>query len=131
MTATEVPRTILLPLDFFPFPLTHLRIMEKLDCILKDFVAIGNDTKNKIIGASFIVSNKDGMQTPCRPAECGEEWRLLIVSGILYQGAAGRVGIARDSPPFTMASSGWVASMTKIVTATSLMQIIERGAIQL
>lgn len=62
-----------------------------------------------------------------------ELWSTIANSnlGILYQGAAGRIGKAVDSPSFSSVSSGWIASLTKIVTATSLMQIVERGLIQL
>lgn len=53
------------------------------------------------------------------------------IVGILYQGTAGRIASDVDSPPFTLESSGWVASMTKIITATALMQIVEKGLVQL
>lgn len=35
--------------------------MEKLNQILDSFVAVGDDTKDKVLGASFIVTNKDGI----------------------------------------------------------------------
>jgi hypothetical protein len=36
--------------------------MEKLDNILKSYVAEGGETKGKLLGAAFIVVNKDGMR---------------------------------------------------------------------
>ncbi|KAH7110276.1 beta-lactamase/transpeptidase-like protein [Dactylonectria macrodidyma] len=39
--------------------------------------------------------------------------------------------MAVDSPRLTLDSSGWIASMTKIVTATALMQLVERKLIDL
>lgn len=38
--------------------------MEKLDQILNSFVAVGVDTNDKVLGASFIVANKDGLRGP-------------------------------------------------------------------
>jgi hypothetical protein len=34
--------------------------MEKLDSILNKYVAEGEDTAGKLLGAAFIVCNKDG-----------------------------------------------------------------------
>lgn len=39
--------------------------MEKLDAILTAAVPTGEDTKGKVLGASFIVTNKDG-KSPAR-----------------------------------------------------------------
>lgn len=35
--------------------------MEKLNRTLNNYIAVGDDTKGKVLGASFIVSNKDGL----------------------------------------------------------------------
>ena len=35
--------------------------MEKLNLILENAVAVGDDTKDKVLGVSFTVSNKDGL----------------------------------------------------------------------
>ncbi|KAK0630397.1 beta-lactamase/transpeptidase-like protein [Bombardia bombarda] len=83
---------------------------EILDRILSKYAAQGNDTKDKLLGAAFVVVSKDG---------------------ILYQGAAGRIGSPTDSPPFAPDSFTWVASLTKIITTTCLMQVVERGLISL
>lgn len=37
---------------------------EKLDSILKSYVADGTATKDKLLGASFVVVGKDGMYIP-------------------------------------------------------------------
>jgi hypothetical protein len=38
--------------------------MDKLDAILQKYVAQGEDTSNKVLGASFVVTNKDGSHYP-------------------------------------------------------------------
>ncbi|KLU86940.1 hypothetical protein MAPG_05947 [Magnaporthiopsis poae ATCC 64411] len=83
---------------------------QELDAILQSFVAVGEETKDKLLGAAFCVVNKDG---------------------VLYQGSAGRTDLPVDSPPFTMQSFTWIASMTKIVTAAAAMQEVERGGVGL
>lgn len=84
--------------------------MEKLNQILKDYVAVGGETKDKVLGATFVVVNEDA---------------------ILYTGASGRIDGPADSPAFTSDSLVWIASMSKIITATSLMQLVEKGLIEL
>lgn len=51
--------------------------------------------------------------------------------GVLYQGSAGRIAPPGDSPRFSPESFTWVASMTKLATATCAMQLVERGLIGL
>ncbi|KAM7190866.1 acyltransferase LovD [Naviculisporaceae sp. PSN 640] len=74
------------------------------------------DTKDKLAGAAFIVVSKDK---------------------VLYQGAAGYVSLPTPShdvlpKPFSVTRSfTWIASMTKIFTATCLLQVVERGLISL
>ena len=50
--------------------------------------------------------------------------------GVLYEGAAGRRSAAADDPitPDTMMR---IASMTKMVTTTAALQLIERGSLSL
>lgn len=38
--------------------------MENLDNILNQYVADGGDTANRLLGAAFIVCNKDGTARP-------------------------------------------------------------------
>ncbi|KAL8343491.1 hypothetical protein RB598_004708 [Gaeumannomyces tritici] len=83
---------------------------QRLDAILESHVAVGEETKDKLLGAAFCVVNKDG---------------------ILYQGSAGRIDLPVNSAPFTTRSFTWIASMTKIVTAAAVMQEVERGTLGL
>ncbi len=50
--------------------------------------------------------------------------------GIVYQGAFGRRAIA-DGPPMTLDTVFRMASMTKAVTATAAMQLVEQGRLSL
>jgi CubicO group peptidase (beta-lactamase class C family) len=51
-------------------------------------------------------------------------------NGIVYQGASGRRGLADDAP-MTPDTVFWIHSMTKAITATSCMQLVEQGRIDL
>ncbi|KAK2606791.1 hypothetical protein N8I77_005517 [Diaporthe amygdali] len=85
--------------------------MEKLDKILDACVAKGDKTtKDELLGAAFVVVNKDG---------------------VIYQGSAGRTAPPADSLKFSPTSFTWVASLTKIATATCAMQLVERGLVAL
>ncbi|PSN69486.1 beta-lactamase/transpeptidase-like protein [Corynespora cassiicola Philippines] len=88
--------------------------MDKLDQILQKYVALGDDTKHRILGVAFIVTDKNTNR-----------------KDVLYKGEAGRVGRAVDSADFTISSHGWIASMSKIVTTVAVMQIVEKGLIGL
>lgn len=50
---------------------------------------------------------------------------------IIYSGSAGRIDIPTDSKPFSTNSFTYVASMTKLITTTCLMQLVERGLVGL
>ena len=50
--------------------------------------------------------------------------------GVVYQGAYGRRSIA-DGPPMTLDTVFRIASMTKAVTATAAMQLVEQGRLSL
>lgn len=54
-----------------------------------------------------------------------------LLTGVIYQGAAGHTAPAADAPKFAPDSQTWVASMTKLVTAVCAMQLVEKGAIGL
>ncbi|PKS13059.1 hypothetical protein jhhlp_000400 [Lomentospora prolificans] len=82
----------------------------KLSSILQDHIATGEDTKGKLLGASFIVVTKDD---------------------VLYSGSAGRIAPATSSPAWTDKSFTWLASMSKIITISAMMQLVERGLISL
>ncbi|GAB1318097.1 Beta-lactamase/transpeptidase-like protein [Madurella fahalii] len=83
---------------------------ETLNNILRRHVAHDATTKDKLLGAAFIVVNKDG---------------------VLYEGAAGRTRQPVDSPPFQTDSVTYMASMTKMITAACAMQLVDRGRIGL
>lgn len=111
--------------------------MEKLDEILDACVAKGQKTtKDQLLGAAFVVVNKDGepptMKFPIPdildPSPHALTERIL---GVIYQGSAGRIAPPLDSPRFQPSSFTWVASMTKLATATCAMQLVERGLIGL
>ncbi|KAK2054954.1 beta-lactamase [Colletotrichum caudatum] len=81
-----------------------------LDAILARYTAVGDDTKDKLLGAAFVVVDKDG---------------------VLYSGSAGRIGFPADSRPWAADTFTFVASLTKLVTCTAVMQLVEWGAVGL
>ncbi|RSL70049.1 hypothetical protein CEP54_001959 [Fusarium duplospermum] len=84
--------------------------MEKLNSILQEHVAQGKDTTNKLLGAAFVVVN---------------------AKDVLFSGSSGRIDFDTDSRPFSTDTFTWMASMTKIITITCFMQLVERGEIGL
>ncbi len=50
--------------------------------------------------------------------------------GTLYEGAFG-VRVLGDEAPMTLDTVGWIASMTKAITAAGAMQLVERGRLEL
>src|SRR5262245_20869567 len=51
-------------------------------------------------------------------------------SGMLYEGAFGKRELGKDAP-MTLDTVVWIASMTKAITATAAMQLVERGRLGL
>ncbi|KAK3985280.1 beta-lactamase/transpeptidase-like protein [Cladorrhinum sp. PSN332] len=85
---------------------------DKLTSLLQSHVAQDGDTKDKLLGASFIVVNKDGTT--------------------LFSGSSGRTNQPYDaSPNFTTNSFAWVASLTKLLTSISLLQLVGRNLLTL
>ncbi|EGR44175.1 uncharacterized protein TRIREDRAFT_112551 [Trichoderma reesei QM6a] len=86
--------------------------MEKLDALLRAAVAERDDVacKDKLLGAAFLVTNSNG---------------------VIYSGSAGRVRFAADSPDFNGNTLTYGASLTKLLSATCLMQLIEQGKMRL
>lgn len=84
--------------------------MDKISAILQEHVAQGDDTSNKLLGASFVVVNSQD---------------------VIYTGSAGRIGFDIGSKPFRTDSFVWMASLTKIITVTSIMQVVEHGLVGL
>ncbi|PNY23810.1 Acyltransferase LovD, partial [Tolypocladium capitatum] len=93
-------------------------------------VAPGADTTDKLLGAAFVVTDKHGTKPPRESAPSDPLSRAATL-GITYTGAAGRIGFDAGSEPFAGDSFTWVASLTKLVTATCLMQLVERGLVAL
>lgn len=54
-----------------------------------------------------------------------------IAGKTLYSKALGKLNYEPDSPPFTTDSVCWIVSMTKLLTAMSVMQLVEQGKIGL
>lgn len=51
--------------------------------------------------------------------------------GVLYSGSAGRIDFPTDAKPWDVDSFTWVASMTKLITSTAVMKLVERGKLGL
>ncbi|KAI1271905.1 beta-lactamase/transpeptidase-like protein [Xylaria sp. FL0933] len=85
---------------------------KQLDEILQAHVVTPSETgvKDKLLAAGFVLVDKDG---------------------VLYTGTAGRLDFDPSSPAYTADSISWLASMTKLVTAVSLLQLIEKVVIGL
>lgn len=69
------------------------------------------------------------VSVPERTSSC--DTHMLITLEVIYKGAAGRTGLALDSPKFAVDSCSWVASLTKIITCTCLMQLVEKNLVKL
>jgi CubicO group peptidase (beta-lactamase class C family) len=54
-----------------------------------------------------------------------------IAGKTLYSNALGKLNYESDSPPFTTDSVCWITSMTKLLTAVSVMQLVEKGKLGL
>jgi CubicO group peptidase (beta-lactamase class C family) len=85
--------------------------MSKLDAILQRHVAHGDDTTDTLLGATFTVLNRAGET--------------------IYTGSAGRTDFPVDSSPYSPQTVTWIASMTKLLTATSLLQLVSANKITL
>ncbi|KAH8647285.1 beta-lactamase/transpeptidase-like protein [Xylariales sp. PMI_506] len=90
--------------------------MAKLQQILDEYIGSAEDTKDKLLGATFTLLNKNASLAPI---------------GILFQGSAGHQAFAPDSPAYDINTVTWFASMTKVITATCLLQVVEKGKITL
>lgn len=55
----------------------------------------------------------------------------IVFLGVIYQGSAGRTDFPSGSKPWTSDTVSWIASMTKLASAISVLQIVERGLITL
>ncbi|KAJ9132389.1 Beta-lactamase [Coniochaeta hoffmannii] len=85
--------------------------MARLDDILASHVAQGADTADRLLGAAFAVLNNDGK--------------------IIYKGSSGRADIPLDAAPYDADAPTLIMSLTKLITATAVLQVVERGLITL
>ncbi|KAF2102689.1 putative esterase [Rhizodiscina lignyota] len=83
----------------------------RLDGILDKYVSADPDSKDTLRTAALIVKDKAGKT--------------------VYSNALGTHNFETNSPPFTADSVGWIASMTKLITAVCAMQLVEKGNIGL
>ncbi|KAL7944160.1 beta-lactamase/transpeptidase-like protein [Trichoderma barbatum] len=84
--------------------------MDKLDALLRRDIAHGDDTKDKLLGAAFVVTDRNG---------------------VIYSGSAGRAGMDVNSPKFDGDTVTYGASLTKLLSATCLMQLVEQDKLSL
>lgn len=105
--------------------------MEKLNSILRAYTATDSDTTNKLLGASFVVINKDGTFATLRllnKHHCtGNANDPLPGIEILYSGAAGRQGFDPNSAAWTPKTFTWLASVSKLITLICVMMLVESG----
>ncbi|KAK9774157.1 putative Beta-lactamase/transpeptidase-like protein [Seiridium cardinale] len=87
-------------------------LRDRLNGILTSHVVSPEDAepRNKLLAAAFVVVNKDGT---------------------MYSNAVGRLDFATDTGSYTTSSISWIASMTKLLTATCLLQLVEKGTLSL
>ncbi|KAF3073927.1 Acyltransferase mlcH [Trichoderma lentiforme] len=84
--------------------------MDTLDALLRRDVAVGDDTKDKLLGAAFVVTDRNG---------------------VVYSGSAGRTGMNVNSPKFDIHTLTYGASLTKLLSAVCLMQLVEQDRLPL
>jgi CubicO group peptidase (beta-lactamase class C family) len=85
--------------------------MARLDEILVSHVAQGDNTTDKLLGAAFAVLDTDGK--------------------IVYQGSAGRANFPLDSGPYDADTPTMIMSLTKLITVSGILQIVEKGLVTL
>lgn len=85
---------------------------EKLDAILDSYVVTSNDAevRDRLLAASFVVVSE---------------------KKVIYSKAVGHLDFPPSSEPYTTSSISWLASMTKLLTATCLLQLVEQGVVGL
>ena len=81
-----------------------------------------------------MVNTKSIDEVLSRAAEAKEVPGVVAVAatdqGVVYEGAFGKRELGKDAP-MTLDTVVWIASMTKAITATAAMQLIERGKLKL
>lgn len=85
--------------------------MSRLASILASHVAQGPDTTNRLLGAAFALLDTNGH--------------------ILHQSSSGRTALSPTSPPYNPSTITWIASLTKLITAVSILQLVESDLVTL
>ena len=98
--------------------------MDAIDKILNAHVAQGDDTNNKVLGAAFVVVDKNGTLSK-------EQVTETHTVDVLHTASAGRIDFDPSANAFADDSYIWVASLTKLITTTCIMQIVEKGLVSL
>src|SRR5262245_30717284 len=85
-------------------------------------------------GGTTMVNTKSIDAMLSRAAEARKVPGVVAVAamdqGVVYEGAFGKRELGKDAP-MTLDTVVWIASMTKAMTATAAMQLIERGQLKL
>ncbi|KAL8386829.1 hypothetical protein RB595_010357 [Gaeumannomyces hyphopodioides] len=81
-----------------------------LNAILNKHTADREDTRDKVLGASFVVVDRND---------------------VLYSGSAGRIDFPTDAKLWGVDSFTWVASLTKLIASTAAMKLVESGVVGL
>ena len=79
--------------------------------------------------------NRQGLDSILREAVTSDAMPGIVAvaatdRGILYEGAFGKRELSKDAP-MTVDTVVWIASMTKAITATAAMQLVEQGKLSL
>ena len=87
------------------------------------------------IGGAVAGGTTEGIDQALRQAADAQEVPGVVAMaatdrGIMYEGAFGKRDLAKG-PDMTLDTVFWIASMTKAVTSTAAMQLVEQGKLQL
>jgi CubicO group peptidase (beta-lactamase class C family) len=85
-------------------------VASKLNAILNSYTAQGEDTTKRLLGATYTV-----LSTTKPP---------VTVS-------SGRASLSPKSPPYSPQTPTWIASMTKLITAVSALQLVSSSLVTL
>jgi CubicO group peptidase (beta-lactamase class C family) len=105
--------------------------MEALDDILERYSVTDPslDTDGKLLGVSFVVLRNQGLFP--QQSETEEILTLYRSPEIVYSSSRGQRSLEPTARPWTADTFTWIASMTKLITSTCLMQLVEAGKIGL
>lgn len=104
--------------------------VKKIDQILEKWT---DPSKRVFNGVTFIAIDKQGEHGICRTTpfpdiSCIDRETKCSTGNTLYKGSAGKLRFdPEDNAVVQPDSLCWIASMTKVVTAVAIMQLVERG----